>query len=588
MNLDQAAVFGVLLLTLVLFLSGRLRHDMVAILALLTLTLVEIIPAREAFTGFGHPAVITVAGVLVVSRGLQNSGLVDELARRLGGLGSTTAQQVPLLSGSVAVMSSFMNNVGALALLMPVAIRLAKRVNSPPSALLMPLAFGSLLGGLTTLIGTPPNIIVSTFRQDALGEPFRVFDFTPVGGVIALAGLAFISLVGWRLLPARRQGGAGSFDIAPYVSELRVPEGSSLVGRPLREIGRRVEADLSVMALMRRGERFQSPTGHETLMDGDLLTIKADHEALDSLVSDAGLEIEGHNDVAEAEESELGEMDLVEAIVGFQSMLVGRTARSLRLRRRFGLDLLAVSRESASFYERLQNVQLHAGDVVLLQGPSDGVQEALSRLGCLPLAERGLRIGQPRRVLVAVVLFGAAIALAATGVVAIQVAFIAAAVVFILLGLVGPAEVYESIDWPVIVLLAAMIPVAGALQSTGAADLVATEIAEVVTGQPAWVALLIILVGTMFLSDLVNNAASALVMAPISLSVAEDLGASPDRFLMAVAIGASSAFLTPIGHQSNTLVMSPGGYKFGDYARMGLPVEIIIVAVAMPLLMLIW
>lgn len=585
----QWIVFGVLALALALFMLGRWRYDIVALLALLVVTVSGIVPAERAFAGFGHPAVVTVAAILVVSQGLQNAGVVDVIARAVGRLGGGFLVQLAALCGLVALASGFMNNVGALALLMPVAIHSARRSGISPSRLLMPLAFASLLGGMTTLIGTPPNIIVAAFRAQTGAEPFRMFDFTPVGLGVALVGLAFMTLVGWRLIPRRKGQAAAAelFEVEEYVSEVRIAEGSPVAGKRLRALKELAEDRLAVVGLVRGKRRTPSPAHQTVLRAGDVLIVRAAPEDLESLVGAAGLELVGSAPLEQADlESE--EVTLIEGVVMPDGRLEGQSAAGLRLRQRHGVNLLAIARQGARLSARLDHIRLKAGDVVLLQGPNEALPDVLSALGCLPLAARGLRLGRPRRVLLALGVFGAALLAAALGLLPVQLAFIGAAVAMVLAGLISLRQVYESVDWPVIVLLGGMIPVGEALETTGGAQAIAEALLGLSDQMPPAATPAVVLVGTMFLSDLVNNAAAVVLIAPIALSIAGGLGVSADPFLMAVAIGASCAFLTPIGHQSNTLVMGPGGYRFGDYWRVGLPLEALIVVVALPLILWVW
>lgn len=584
--MDIIIIFAVLGIALLLFATGKWRYDLVALMALLLVVVAGIVPAEEAFLGFGHPAVVTVAAVLIVSRGLANSGIVDFIVKGISKIGSYFTVQMTALTGLVAAASAFMNNVGALALMMPVAVKMARLKERSPSLLLMPLAFGSLLGGLVTLIGTPPNIIIATFRGEINGEPFRMFDFSPVGLGVALAGLLFVTLIGWRLIPLRKGQVSREdlFQIKDYITEVRVPEDSKLAGKFLQELGSVTEAEVLVVGIIRQSQRLQAPSGLEIVRPGDILVVKADADDLKALVDAANLELVGSEELEEEER----EINMAEAVVMPDSTLAGRTARSLNLRWRFGINLLAVARQGASLQVRLGNIKLAAGDVLLVQGRADNLEEVLSSLGCVPLGEREVRIGQPRRAFLGVAIFAAAIISAAFNLLPVQIALTAAALLMILLGLLTLREAYESINWPVIVLLGAMIPVGQALETTGGAELIANSLIKLSGGFSPWVILSVILVGTMFLSDLVNNAAAAVLMAPIAMNIAWRMGASADPFLMAVAVGASCAFLTPIGHQSNTLVMGPGGYRFSDYWRMGLPLEIVIVVVAIPLILHFW
>ncbi len=590
MHNELAIVFTTLGLILILFVWGRWRYDLVALFALLVVTITGLVPAGEAFSGFGHPAVITVAAVLVVSRALLNSGMVDYIVRLMGKVGDNPLSQLAVLVIAVTVCSGFMNNIGALALFMPVAIRMARKGGVSPSLYLMPLAFGSLLGGLITQVGTPPNIIISLFRAEtAAAAPFRMFDFAPVGAGIALAGVLFILLVGWRLLPERKVqlSREEQFEIDDYITEIKLPKKSSMIGKRIRDLEEATDGDIAVVGHIREGQKFPAPSRHRTFQKDDLLIIRADAEELQELLDATGLELADSEKISE-EAISSDDIIIMEATITRDSVMDGRSAKSLNLRSRYGVNLLGLSRQGSRLRSSPDTISLRVGDVLLLQGPEESLQEVLPTLGLLPLVERGLRVGQPPRVLLGVAIFGTALALAATGVLSIQIAFTAAALVMVLTGFISLREIYDSIDWPIIVLLGAMIPVSGALETTGGAQMIADGILNIAGGAAPWITLTVILVVTMFLSDLVNNAAAAVLMAPIAISIAAGLGASADPFLMSVAVGASCAFLTPIGHQSNTLVMGPGGYKFSDYWRMGLPLEIIIVIVGIPLIMYFW
>jgi len=586
---DQGIVFVTLIIALVLFVYGRWRYDIVALLSLFIVTLTGIVGWDEAFLGFANPAVVTVAAVLVISRGLQNAGVVDQIVHRLSGVGDGPETQVSLLTGIVTAFSAFMNNIGALALLLPVGLRMARKSGTPPSVLLLPLAFGSCLGGLITLIGTPPNIIIAAIRAEHTGEPFAMFDFTPVGLAVAVAGVLFISLIGWRLVPKRAGPSSREdlFEVKNYLTEVRVTEDSKLAGASLREIEEKTEADVAIVHLV-RGETIRPvPYRYEVVRPGDILIVRADSDDLKTFIDLSGFELAEGVEV-KSDTLGSGDVTLMEAMIQPDSPVIGRKVRDLSIRWRFEVNLLAVARQGERLRKRLQQVRFEVGDVLLLQGTPGTLQEAMKALGCLPLAERGLKIGEPQRIILAVGIFGFAIAIAAVGLVPIQVIFPIAAVVMVLASLISLREIYESIDWPVIVLLGALIPVGHALESTGGARLIASTLLGLQGQVPVEVILIVLLVATMFLSDFINNAATAVLMAPIGVSLAGGLGVSTDPFLMAVAVGASCAFLTPIGHQSNTLVMGPGGLRFGDYWPLGLPLEAIIVAVGIPLILYVW
>ncbi len=581
MTADQGLILGILLAT---------------VLACVVAGLVR--PA-DAFAGFGHPAVITVACVLVLSRGLQTSGAVDAIARVVlpSSVGPTLT--IGALTGLGALLSAFMNNVGALALLMPVAIKIARRQELPPGQVLMPLAFGSILGGMTTLIGTPPNLIVSGFRDRTGAGTFAMFDFTPVGIVVAAAGIALIALVGWRLVPARKQTGLEGFESGAYLTEARVPEGSKADGKTLREIDAALEqADAQVIGLVRNEVRVSAPNPGRTVRAGDILIIEAEAEALAGALSSLGLKLEeAKRDQAPPSDEPTqktedvpitDEIVLMELAILPGSVLEGRSASDILLRSRHGINLLALSRQGKRAMARLRSLRFAPGDLLLMQGPPDALGEFASTSGCVPLAERELRIPDRRKAILAVGIMAAAIAGAAFGLLPAAISFAAGVLASMALRTVPPRSVYEAIDWPVIVLLGALIPVAGAMESTGAAGVLASFLLESIAQGNAIVGLALILVVTMTLSDLMNNAATAAVMCPIAIGAATQLGVNADAFLMAVAVGASCAFLTPIGHQNNTLILGPGGFRFGDYWRLGLPVEILVVAVSIPMLLLVW
>jgi di/tricarboxylate transporter len=617
MNFDQIAIFSVLAVTIVLFLSGRWRHDMVALASLLACVAIGLVPAANAFSGFGHPAVITVACVLILSQGLEQTGAVDALVRRILPTSAGPSVTIGVLVTIGAALSAFMNNVGAMALLMPIAVQIARRHELEPGQVLMPLAFGTILGGMTTLIGTPPNLIVSAFRADTAAGSFAMFDYSPTGVAVAAAGILFTVLAGWRLVPRRERIGAEGFDTGRYLTEARIPEDSKAAGLSVREVDDILEEhDAQVIGLVQFGVRLVAPNPARRLQSGDILIIEAEPESLASALRSLGLTLEEQvkpnaeeasgtpmpaPDVlptvtqAKPGEPEPGrkersaeEIELQELVVMPRSPLIGRSATDVLLRTRFGLNLLAISRQGHNSISRLRSTPMSAGDVLLLQGTTAAMAGFSGQYACVPLAQRTIRIPDKGKVATASLVMVLAIAGAAFGLLPAAVSFAAAVLLYMVLRIVPPRQIYDAIDWPIIVLLGALIPVASAMASTGAADLLARVMLEnLALGNPV-IALALILIVTMTLSDFMNNAATAAVMCPIAVSAAAGLGASPDSFLMAVAIGASCAFLTPIGHQNNTLILGPGGFRFGDYWRLGLPMEILVVVVSIPMLLWIW
>ncbi|MFV3384243.1 SLC13 family permease [Pseudomonas sp. NY15364] len=601
MTFEQGLIFAILIASMGLFIWGRWRHDVVALGALLACVIVGIVPDRDAFAGFGHPAVITVACVLVLSHGLQRTGAVNRLAQRLLPSGAGALVSIAALTSLGALLSAFMNNVGALALLMPIALQISARLELPPGRVLMPLAFGTILGGMTTLIGTPPNLIVSSFRAQHGGGPFEMFDFSPVGVAVALSGVLFISLLGWRLVPKREVGNAASFDTGHYLTEARVKAGGSAEGKTLREIEQLLdEADAQVVAMVRNKLRLTAPNPRRMLQADDVLVIEADPAELGEVLGKLDLLLEAEREAREAEQQNDKNSDtekkvsndedraMQELLVKPDSSLIGRSASSTRLRSRYSINLLAISRQSHRSIKRLRSTLILGGDVLLMQGSAEDIGEFASDYDCVPLAARAINIPDPRQANLALGIMILAIVAAAFGLLPTAIAFACGVLAYMLLRLVPLRAVYESIDWPVIVLLGALIPVAGAMSSTGAADLLARVLMENLAQGNAIITLTLLLVVTMTLSDFMNNAATAAVMCPIALSAASQLGVSPDALLMAVAIGASCSFLTPIGHQNNTLILSPGGFRFGDYWRLGLPLEILVVLVSIPLLLWVW
>lgn len=644
MHTDQILILVILACTVGLFLWGRWRHDIVAGASLLACVVVGLVGAGDAFAGFGHPAVITVASVLVLSRGLQTSGAVDALTRVVLPGKAGPMLSIAALTGLATLLSAFMNNVGALALLMPVAIQIARKQDLAPGQVLMPLAFGSILGGMTTLIGTPPNLIVSGFRQEAVGEAFSMFDYTPVGAAVAGAGVLLLVLGGWKLVPVRREAAVEGFDPGAYLTELRVPEGARVVGKTVREIEAMLETfDAQVIGMVQAELRVHAPNPSRVVRAGDVLVVEADADTLGEMLSSLGVRLEedvSREDDADADPADdadpeddgrdrdepatsrrsdpagsaprpgrSGEPDddataasdktepartphadvvLQEIAVLPGSGLAGRSATDLGLRTRYSINVLAISRAGHRSRRRLRTQMFQDGDLLLVQGTQAAISGFASEFGGVPLAERALRMPDRRKALTASLIMLGAIAATAAGLLPAAVAFAAGVLLSMILRTVPPRDVYSAIDWPVVVLLAALIPVAGAMESTGTADLIARVLFETVgRGHPV-IGLALILVVTMTLSDLMNNAATAAVMCPIAIGAATTLGVNPDPYLMAVAVGASCAFLTPIGHQNNTLILGPGGFRFGDYWRLGLPVQLVVLAVSIPMLLLVW
>ena len=589
MNFEQIGLFSLFFAVFALLLSGKLRYDVIAFSALVVAVMTGLVPHEKAFSGFGHEATIIVALVLVISRGLINSGAVDLITRTLIDSSRRIGAHIAVMSGLGATLSAFMNNVAALALLMPVDLAAARKSERSPALTLMPLSFATILGGLATLIGTPPNIIIAAYRERALGESYAMFDFAPVGIACTIAGVAFITLIGWRLIPQAR----GETDTARelshvhgFIAELVVNEKSPLVGAAIADMDDDADsADVALIGLVRNGRRLPGNARSEEIRAGDLLVVDASHDAIDTFMGAKKLDFVGGERVRSEAESDLS---VVEVVIPRDSRAEGRSADAMRLITRHGVTLLAVSRQGTRFRKRVRHLDLKAGDILLLLGPSERLDEMVAWLGALPLAERGLQVTQHGRAGFAVGVFAGAVALASVGLVYLPIALAAVVLIFVLLDIVPLRQVYNEVEWPVVVLLGSMIPLGSALEASGGTGLIARSIVDVSAGLPAAIVLTILMVVTMTLSDVLNNTATAVIAAPIAVDIANRLDVNPDPFLMAVAVAASCAFLTPIGHKNNTLILGPGGYRFGDYWRMGLPLEIIVIAIAIPVILLVW
>jgi len=588
LSVDQIVLFVLLFFVFVFLIWGRWRYDLVAFSALLVALLTGVVPTEQAFSGFGHSAVVIIALVLIVSRGLSNSGAIELLARFVVSGTRKLAAHITIMSSLAAVLSALMNNVAALALLMPVDMQAAAKAKRSPSLSLMPLSFASILGGMITLIGTPPNIVVAEFRNDALGAPYRMFDFAPVGIACAAIGVAYVALIGWRLLPTDRQkkdSGRDLFDLADYIAELKVAEDSPTIGKKVKELDDDAKKnDVEIVGLVRKGRRMPGLARMVEVKAGDLLVVEANPENIESSLGAMGLEYVGTgvNMLKEAH------LSLSEVVVPESSRLAGRSTSSIRMLYRYGVALVGVSRQGRRFRDHVRQLVIKPGDVLLLLGSNERLRDATNRLNFLPLQDRGQRVIQRGKAWMAVGLFAAAIVAASVGLVYLPIALGCVVGAYVFLDIVPLRDIYDSVEWPVIVLLGSMIPIGVALQTTGGTALIAGGIVDISAGFSPVVVLTLLIIVTMTLSDVMNNTATAVIAAPIAVEIAARLSVNPDPFLMAVAVAASSAFLTPIGHKNNTLIMGPGGYRFSDYWRMGLPLEILVIAVAVPMILWVW
>jgi len=585
MTTDQISLFALFLVLFGLLIWGRIRYDLVAFSALLVAVAAGLIAPYAAFEGFGHPAVVIIALVLIVSRALMNSGAVELIAKAISAPDRKLPPHIAIMAVVGAALSAVINNVAALALLMTLDIDAARKAKRAISLSLMPLSFATILGGMITLIGTPPNIVIAQYREDALGTPFGMFDFAPVGLVVSLVGIAYVALFGWRLIPTRPDtAGTDASDI--YVAEAQITEGKAADGVILSDLYPLAnEHDITILGLVRNHRRLPGFSRQVETRAGDALILEGNPKQIEAFLGAAGLTTA----IGETHGGLLGkQMSLIEAIVPDTSRLIGRSTQTLRLPERQGVMLMGVARGGERFRDRVRKLEIRAGDVLLLAGPDDRLETATSWLGVLPLANRKTGVVQRPKAALAIAIFAAAIALSVLGWLPLAIGLGAAVVAYVAMGLVGGSDFYELIEWKVIVLLACLIPLGAALETSGATQLIAEKLVATTAGLPAWAILAVLMAITMTLSDFLNNVATALIAAPIAISVAQSIGANPDPFLMGVAVAASCAFLTPIGHKNNTIIMGPGNYHFGDYWRMGLILELLVLAVSVPAIAFFW
>lgn len=587
---DAYLLFLILTLTVIMFVWGEFRYDTVALMSLLALVLTGIVPTEHAFMGFGNSAVISVAAVMVISAVIIQAGLVEQILVFIKPLLTSPVLLISTICFVGAVLSAFMNNVGALSLIMPVAIQSAMTAKLSPSKILMPLSFATILGGMVTKIGTPPNLLISSYRESLVGESFSMFAFTPTGLSVAIGGVLFIALIGWRFIPERRSASGDAatlYQIQDYISEIRIPEDSPVVGMQRHELEHLTEGDFSIIGLIRGRKKKLAIAFDEELQANDVLIIEASHEDLNHLIINGQLEL-FHGELISPESLRGQDISTIEAVVTPGSRMQGRSWQRLRIRSRLGLNLLAVARSGKSIKKRLNHVNFNPGDVLLIQGPTTDLQENIVNLGLVPLAERMINVGFKRSILLPLGLFIAGILLTSFQILSIEIAFTLVVVSMVAFNVIPMRRVYSSIDWSIIVLLGALIPLGDALKNTGAAKMIGNFLLTMTGNSSILLVLGLLLLITMTLSDLMNNAATAVVMAPIGADLAELLHMSPDPFLIAVSIGASCSCLTPISHQNNTIIMGPGGYKFFDYIWLGLPLELIVLATALPALYFFW
>jgi di/tricarboxylate transporter len=587
MTAHQELAFGLIAVTLGLFIWGRLRYDLVALGSLMTGVLIGVVPAANAFDGFKSDVVVIIAAALVVSAAFDRSGIVELTLRPLLSRLKTEQTQVPALATATALLSMATKNVGALAILMPVAQQLARRTGTPISRLLMPMSFAALLGGLVTLVGTSTNIIASQVRQQELGRPFGMYDFAPVGLGLTALGLVFLAFA-YRLLPKNRAAQAPITDALKqqsYMTEAFAPQDWEAGPRRVSQIREAAGGEAAIVGLIREGERIQRPHANTLVRPGDVIQLEGEPDALHKLIAD--LNWRPHrSDRPLAPRRE--EVRSVEAVVSLASMLTGRSVTRVDLQTRFNVKLLAVARAGRRPNQRLRSAPIRAGDTLVLRGADSDLSRAMSELGVLPLADRQVQLGGRRALALPAIILAGAMVLVALKVLPVAIAFMLAALLTVVTRTITMREAYAALDATVLVLIGALTPVSEALQKSGGADLIAGGLSDVLMHAPPLAVLALMMTAAMACSPFMHNAPTVLILAPVAIGVARHLHLSPDPLLMGVATGAACDFLTPVGHQCNTLVLGPGGYRFSDYPKLGAPLSALVILVGTPLIATVW
>lgn len=591
---QQIIVLIVVLLTLTMFLINKLRYDFVSLLMVISLVVFGIITPEDAFSGMGHPAIITVASILVISSALIKTGVVDKLVVLVNKGPKNVSYKVFILMFVTASLSAFMNNVGALALIVPIALKISRDNKISPSKLLMPVAFASLLGGMITKIGTPPNLIISDFRKQFSGEIFSFFDYAKTGLLIALVGIVFTSLIGWKLIPHRESDNVDDvFKIEDYLFELFVTDEASKNGVKIKDLIINYGINISIVSIERRGRQIVSPGGNRLIFPGDILIVKSMPDKIKDAVKKTFLELKVGDEEKLRRENLLKSDDiaLVEVVLRNDSHLIGRTAVETKLRNRYKANLVAVSRKGIYRVDRLKKFRFNSGDVLLLQAPKSNLNDMYAKMRCIPLSEEGVDlkvIDNKKEQIITTTIFFISVILAIFNILPVQISFLLAALSLIMFKVLSPREFYEAIEWPSLIMLGSLFALGQAMIDSGSSDTIANLLNNISNKYDLWVIVAIFMITTIILTNIINGNAAAVLMAPIALSVASVMQITADPFLIAIVIGASSSFITPIAHQSNILVMGPGGYHFKDYWKLGLPLSIFSVLVGVPLIMYFW
>ncbi|WP_432822299.1 SLC13 family permease [Trichloromonas sp.] len=575
--MDITLVLIILLAAIILFATEWVRMDVASLMILLTLAITGLVSTEQAFSGFSNPAVITVAAMFVISAAITNTGAMGRMSERLIRLaGGSESRLVGAIMTSVAAFSAFINNIGSTAVLLPVVSSIARKMKLSPSRLLIPLAFGSLLGGICTLIGTPPNILMNSLLQQYAGESFSMFAFTPVGLPIAAGGILYMVVAGRHLLPTRKSGAlTEAYQVKEYITEVQILEKSPLANLTIAASGLEEDFSLRVRAIMRSGRKRPQPRRNSKLKEGDILFLEGNPEGILKVRQAKGLSMVPERDNPSPEGLE-GEMVVVEASLSPTCDLAGKTLAEVRFRETHGLSVLAIWRRGAPVVKKVEHVSLMFGDVLLLQGPEEKVFHLGKEHGFLLLGGVPPVPYRPRKAPIALTILAVTILLVVVDILPIMPAATLGALAMVLSRCLTIQEAYDSIDWRIIVLIAGTLPLGLAMQNSGAAELLARLLLDVMGPWGPWAVLAGIILLTSLLTEVMSHAAAAVLIAPIAFNTAVDLGVDPKPFFMAVAIAASSCFMTPISHQSNALVMGPGGYHFFDYTRVGAPLNLMV------------
>jgi len=585
---DQVLLSATLIALLGLFIWGKVRYDALAIGALFVLVVLEIIPANDAFAGFAHPAVITVALVLIISQGLKNSGLTGLVGKLIGTRTFTEFQFLVCLLFIAAILSSFINNIGALAILLPITLNVCQKMEWHASKFLMPLAFACILGGMNTAIGTPPNIIISEYKATISSSGFNFFDFSYVGIVITLLSILFIAFLGNKFILLRNTGSKSEhlINLKGYLFEVCVNDGSSAIGMTLYKFKKQAGEDTEILGIVSEKGSVKKVQNNMRIKSGQILVIKTPPDDIGNI-----LDIFGFSIPKELHSFDEDDLEEIEVMITPGSRLIGRKYDFFLKLAFEELNLLGLWRKGSKYRTRLTRETFKSGDVLLLgvrDLDEEDVSNKIKHLGLMPLRQRELQtIPSRSRLLKGLIFFSLSIFLVSFNYLSAAAAFLLCVLGFARIKIID-SNFYREIDWPIIVMLAAMIPIGTALQTTGLSDVIASSISEYASNVSLFWILFTILIVTMATTDIINNAATAVIMAPISTGIALELGYAVEPFLMVVAVGASCAFLTPIGHQCNTVVMGPGNYKFTDYWRLGLPMDILIILVSIPMILFVW